>query len=164
MSENQPFNLSYIPVDKNNVGLLRRIHRETLPVHYGRHIYKMFEEGKIARGLLVYLNDDLPIGEICWRIEEDEKDPKIHKIYLMTIGVLHTYQRRGIAKKLLQHIIDESKDIDEIFLHVLYSNEVAMKFYEKFGFTRKEFLPGYYKALEVGDAYIYSMPITKKTE
>ena len=82
----------------------------------------------------------------------------------MTIGVLHTYQRRGIAKKLLQHIIDESKDIDEIFLHVLYSNEVAMKFYEKFGFTRKEFLPGYYKALEVGDAYIYSMPITKKTE
>ena len=152
--------ISFGPVDKMTVGLLRRIHRETLPVHYNRGIYQMFAEGKIARGYLAYMNNDVPVGEICFRIENDAETKK-KKLYLMTIGVLKTYQHKGIATKLLNKVLDEeSKNVDDIYLHVLTSNENAIHFYTKHGFTKREYIQGYYTGLEMGDAYIFGKEVT----
>ena len=152
--------ISFVPVDKMTVGLLRRIHRECLPVHYNKNIYQMFAEGKVARGHLAYMNNDVAVGEICYRIEEDPNTKK-KKLYLMTIGVLKTYQHKGIATKLLNKVIDEeSKNVEEIYLHVLTSNESAIGFYTKNGFTQREFIKQYYTGLDMGDAYIYAKEIT----
>ena len=152
--------ISFVPVDKMTVGLLRRIHHECLPVHYNKSIYYMFAEGKAARGHLAYMNNDVPVGEICYRIEEDEKT-KSKKLYLMTIGVLKAYRHRGIASKLLNKVLDEeSKNVDSIYLHVLTTNESAIQFYTKNGFTRKEFIKNYYTGLDMGDAYVYAKDVT----
>ena len=147
--------ITFGPVDKMTVGLLRIIHRQSLPIHYHKHIYKIFAEGKEAHGYLAYMNNDVAVGEVCARIEIDEKT-KEKKLYLMTIGVLKTYQHKGIATKLLNKMIEESKGCKEVYLHVLSTNEAAKAFYKKNGFVEKTFLPHYYKALEMGDAYIYS--------
>jgi len=148
--------ISFGPVDKMTIGILRVIHRTLLPVRYSDEIYRTIKEGVMAKGELAYYNNDVAVGEICYRIE---KNGDVSKLYIMTIGVLPTYQKLGIATKLLNRIVEKSEGISEIYLHVSVTNEGAMKFYEKQGFTRLEKVEKYYKSLDEGDAYIYSKKI-----
>jgi len=49
--------------------------------------------------------------------------------------VLPEYQKRGIGSKLLQHVLDESKDIRQFVLITDGSeeNKAAIEFYKKLG-------------------------------
>ena len=144
--------ITFGPVDKSSVGLLRIIHRELLPVHYTDNIYSIVKEGKQAKGILAYYNNDTAVGEICFRreIENDEK-----KIYIMTLGVLKSYQRMGIATKLINKMMEDADDVVEVYLHVHVENDAAIKFYETIGFQQKELVNDYYKSLSNGNAYLY---------
>jgi ribosomal protein S18 acetylase RimI-like enzyme len=149
--------LSFGPVNKSTIGILKLIHKLLLPVHYSAPIYDVMRDRKTAQADLLYLYDDTPVGEVSFRIEQHDSEKFI---YLMTIGVLPTYQRLGLGTILLNHAIEEAKkvvpDAAEIYLHVHVENEAAMEFYRRLGFTRGELNTKYYKSLNNGDAYTFS--------
>jgi ribosomal protein S18 acetylase RimI-like enzyme len=152
-------NVSFGPINKSTIGLLKIIHFELLPVHYAEAIYEMIKDGAKARGELAFLYGDTAVGEVCFRIEDSDG---VRRLYLMTIGVLPSYQRLGIGKMLLDHAIEEAKKIapiHDIYLHVSVDNSTAMTFYERLGFTQVELVKEYYRSLDNRDAYLYSKVI-----
>ena len=159
MSTEKKDPITFGPVDKSSVGLLKIIHHELLPVHYPENIYQVIKQGGSCRGELAYYNGDTAVGEICYRLEKEEEGPV--KLYIMTLGVLKTYQRMGIATKLVNHMLDGdlAKLAIEVYLHVHVENENAMQFYTKLGFTKGELVENYYKSLENGNAYIFRKSI-----
>ena len=75
----------------------------------------------------------------------------------MTLTVLPTYRRRGIATMLLEHILETAaKDsrIEEVYLHVQTSNTDALQFYEKYSFENVGIIENYYKRIEPPNCYI----------
>ena len=58
--------------------------------------------------------------------------------------------------KLLEYILKTAKEdgCARATLHVQTNNELALKFYEKGGFTVTETVPGYYKNIEPTDAHV----------
>lgn len=57
--------------------------------------------------------------------------------YVTNIAVLPQYRRLGIGKKILEYVIDNSKDeLEFISLEVRVSNNAAISLYESFGFER----------------------------
>ena len=153
-----PHRITFGPVDKSSIGLLKIIHHELLPIHYSIDIYEIIKQGIGAKGILAYYNDDTAVGEICYRKEEVDG---VKKLYIMTIGVLPTYQRQGIATMLINQALDDAKEVSEVYLHVHVDNESAIQFYTKLGFTNVTRVVGYYKSLKDSDAYLFSKTITK---
>ena len=57
--------------------------------------------------------------------------------YVTNVAVLPEYRKRGIGKKILEYVINDSKDeLEFISLEVRVSNNAAISLYEKFGFER----------------------------
>jgi len=65
---------------------------------------------------------------------------------LTNIAVAPEYQRKSIAKKLINYILDTVKkaDCEYIFLDVRPTNLAAIDLYKKFGFEKAYIRPGYY--------------------
>eukprot|EP00041_Stephanoeca_diplocostata_P012141 m.202437 g.202437 ORF g.202437 m.202437 type:complete len:295 (-) comp18830_c0_seq1:305-1189(-) len=83
-------------------------------------------------------------------------------LYVLTIGVAEWCRHRGHATYLVHNLIrtvsnqTASQHICAVYLHVMTSNEAAIRFYEKLGFHRHKLLPKYYTIGGVQhDAYTY---------
>lgn len=85
-------------------------------------------------------NDDIR-GFIVALFQENE-------CQLMNIGVYPDYWRRGLGKRLLQHLIDHARShkIARISLEVRASNTSAISLYERNGFMQVGVRKGYYPA------------------
>lgn len=61
-----------------------------------------------------------------------------HNGHIVAMYVLDQYRNQGIAKSLLEKVINESKilGICNLFLTVTSINQKAIKLYESFGFTK----------------------------
>lgn len=89
-------------------------------------------------------------------------DKRTKVAYILTLGVVKEFRRLGIATYLLTRLIDllttgsVTQDCKAVFLHVLSTNHVAIRFYEKLNFKRYRFLPFYYH-INGGerDGYLY---------
>ncbi|RWS14161.1 hypothetical protein B4U79_07773 [Dinothrombium tinctorium] len=85
--------------------------------------------------------------------------------YILTLGVVKEYRRNGIATLLLDNLIDHltntAKDTKAVYLHVLTTNIVAIRFYEKRQFRKHLCLPLYYYIDGEGwkDGYSYVLYI-----
>lgn len=79
------------------------------------------------------------VGYICARHVADE-------CHLLNLAVHPDYRRRGIAKMLLDNVIQELKKegCRFFYLEVRSSNYAARKLYEKFGFNMVGIRKGYY--------------------
>ncbi|XP_022084917.1 N-alpha-acetyltransferase 60-like [Acanthaster planci] len=69
--------------------------------------------------------------------------------YILSLGVVKEYRRRGIATALLDRLLSylttsERSNCKAVYLHVLATNTTAIKFYEKHNFRKHEYLPYYY--------------------
>ena len=65
--------------------------------------------------------------------------PPMPYVYLLTLGVLDTHRRRGIASELLRRVCRraaEERGCALAFLHVIAHNADAMRFYERMAFVR----------------------------
>ncbi len=65
---------------------------------------------------------------------------------LTNIAVAPEYQRKSIAKKLLNYILDivKKEKCEYIFLDVRPTNLAAIDLYKKYGFEKAYIRPGYY--------------------
>ena len=66
---------------------------------------------------------------------------------MMNIAVHPDYRRRGIAWKLVEHLVEalQKMDVTCLTLEVRASNEPAKALYEKLGFTQVGRRPNYYR-------------------
>ena len=58
------------------------------------------------------------------------------EVSVNNIAVLEKFRRKGIAKALLQKMLDELSSADSVTLEVRKSNAAAIALYESFGFER----------------------------
>ena len=65
---------------------------------------------------------------------------------LFNIAVDPAFQRRGLGRQLLQHLIDEliKRDVLSLWLEVRASNLPAIALYEQLGFNQVSRRPNYY--------------------
>ena len=77
--------------------------------------------------------------------------------HLYKISVSPLFQNQGIATKLLDLLINKSKDLNlsAIYLEVNSSNKFAIKLYEKFDFVNVAIRKNYYENFE--DAILYNL-------
>lgn len=69
---------------------------------------------------------------------------------LFNIAVHPDFQRRGLGRELLQHLIDEliQRDVMTLWLEVRASNLAAIELYRGFDFNEVTVRKGYYPAAE----------------
>lgn len=81
---------------------------------------------------------------------------------LFNIAVDPAYQRRGLGRALLEHLIAEleAKDVFTLWLEVRASNTAARALYESLGFNEATIRRNYYPAKEGReDAIIMALPL-----
>jgi len=81
----------------------------------------------------------LVVGYVgLWRILDEGQ--------IMDVAVLPTYRRRGIARRLLQSLLDDcvAAGVDRLLLEVRSKNVGAITLYEGLGFVREGLRKGYY--------------------
>ncbi|XP_041362267.1 N-alpha-acetyltransferase 60-like [Gigantopelta aegis] len=85
--------------------------------------------------------------------------------YILSLGVVGDFRRNGIASLLLDSLLShlstkERSNCKAAYLHVLSTNIVALKFYERRNFTAHSFLPYYYSIQgKPRDGYSYVLYI-----
>jgi ribosomal-protein-alanine N-acetyltransferase len=82
----------------------------------------------------------MPTGRViafcaCWLID--------HELYINTLAVNPTMRRQGIARRLLQYILENTR-ARRATLEVRRSNVAAQKLYEALGFAITAVRPRYY--------------------
>ncbi|XP_067673739.1 N-alpha-acetyltransferase 60-like [Haliotis asinina] len=75
--------------------------------------------------------------------------PSVQVAYILSLGVVGDFRRNGIASLLLDSLLSfltskEGYDCKAVYLHVLATNSVALRFYEHRNFKPHSFLPYYY--------------------
>ena len=87
-------------------------------------------------------------------------------IYIMTIGVMDEFRKMNIGTKLIEYIYNTALEIDNcigIYLHVIYYNEIAIKFYKKNKFNKVKKIDNYYYIDGKNyDSFVFLRVIPKK--
>lgn len=88
---------------------------------------------------LICKNDNQMIGFIIF-------SPISPEAHILSISVRNEMQSKGIGTLLLKSMLDQCKVMNykKIFLEVRVSNEKAINFYEKFGFSKDAIRNNYY--------------------
>jgi ribosomal-protein-alanine N-acetyltransferase len=82
-----------------------------------------------------------------------------NEAHILNLCVAEEYQRRGLARELLSHLLDEADalEVRDVFLEVRRSNAGAISLYEQMGFNRVGLRKDYYPAAQGReDAIIYA--------
>ncbi|XP_013069605.1 N-alpha-acetyltransferase 60-like [Biomphalaria glabrata] len=91
--------------------------------------------------------------------------PTAQVAYILSLGVVGDFRRIGIASLLLDSLLSyltskDRHDCKAVYLHVLSTNTVALRFYERRRFRRHLFLPYYYAIQgKARDGYSYVLYI-----
>ncbi|KAL6061860.1 N-alpha-acetyltransferase 60 [Balamuthia mandrillaris] len=152
------------------------LHNQCFPIKYERSFYRSLVSGDLYFALAA-VDTETPGKPIVGLISaamgtegqaEDEdllrwslswKEREL--VYILTLGVLPTHRRVGIANQLLRHLIEyttqERPNCKAVYLHVLTTNYPAINFYEQNHFVRLRTLHNYYNIenTDSGDSYLY---------
>ena len=78
---------------------------------------------------LLVLIDDKPVGTIRWRVI-DNNAAKIERM-----AVLNEFRKNGIGQKLMNEVIEDITKNQNISAIQLGSQDTAIEYYQKFGFS-----------------------------
>lgn len=85
--------------------------------------------------------------------------------YYFLISFFFPFVSYFLASKLLERmeekIIKAAPKVTEMYLHVQTTNEVAVKFYLKHGYTIQSTITSYYTAIDNPDAHLISKPVVR---
>lgn len=150
--------VTFDSVREKNLMQLRKINSSIFPIRYQDKFYKdALNSGEFTK-LAFY--GDIYVGAVACRLEKRPTGGQ--RLYIMTLGVLAPYRRRGIGSKLLHHSLSlclQDPSILEIYLHVQTNNEEAIHFYTKYGFRITETVTNYYRRIEPPDCHVLTKEI-----
>lgn len=137
---------------------VRQLHAEWFPLKYADDFYAKVQQGiyptlaatfmwrgeEVIAGLICTATDR-GVYEVPLELPYDDLPPT--SAYILTLGVVDGYRKRGLAKELLWRCVQHySQDLacKIVYLHVIPYNVPAIRFYEKFGFLCLEELGDFY--------------------
>ena len=113
------------------------------------------EENEVISAMRV--NHDVTDGydKVAWAVDADKE----HVTVIHMLGVAASHQGKGIAKKMVQFVIDKagSERQNAIRLDVLVGNIPANRLYESMGFEYRERITLYYEDTGFTDFDLYEM-------
>ena len=147
---------NFVSVNNANKEVMRRLVDACFPVTYSDDFYlkviHMYAD--LSRFLTV---KDVIVGGVVCRIETNEttKEPYAHLLVLL---VLDKYRRFGLAKKMLDFVLEQLQKSEKkpafLSLHVQKANKGAVDFYLAQSFAVVEEIEDYYTNLEESTAYL----------
>lgn len=93
---------------------------------------------------------------VCWILQKE--------LHINNVAVDPNYRRRGYGELLVRNALGFAEGngrCKRATLEVRVSNQTAINLYEKLGFTKKGFVPGYYED-NLEDAYIFTREICRR--
>jgi ribosomal protein S18 acetylase RimI-like enzyme len=140
-------------VTVNNVGALKTINEYTLPTTYSEEFYSDAHANKFVQ---LGFYGEIAVGAIKAKPIVPQHHTTPTSVYIESIAVLEAYRGNGIGKKLVEYIIEKTKEsyIHEVSLHVWKKESKVIEWYQKQGFEVVKEIEGYYKdhGLEDPDA------------
>ena len=136
-----------------------QINRETLPENYSDYFFMDLYE-RFPETFIVAKEDGRIAGYIMCRIEVGLSNfglgGLIRKGHVVSIAVLPTYRRKGIAQALLNKSMEGMRfyKAKQCYLEVRVTNDAGVGLYKKLGFEVSRTVHGYYSDGE--DAYVMS--------
>ncbi len=99
-----------------------------------------------------------PVGMVLTRQAGDEAE-------ILTIGVVERARRQGVARRMLDAVINESDGLASIFIEVDVANDQALWFYEDAGFKTTGRRRDYYQLNDGSrsDALIMRLELASST-
>ena len=112
-------------------------------LHFDTSIVSFDFESNPYRKYILYVNDDVTLGFLCY---EDIFD----RYEIDNIFVDLSNRRKGIGKKLIERLIELGKlsKIKNITLEVNKNNIPAIKLYEMMGFQERAIRKNYYNGVD----------------
>ena len=97
-------------------------------------------------GLAVARDDERPVGFVAWSRCAEPATTKLDKLY-----VLHEVQRRGIGRRMIEHVETAARadGSSALILNVNKRNTSSVAAYERCGFTRRESV-----VVEIGNGFV----------
>lgn len=120
---------------KKDADLLAAIHQECFPNYWN---ISQFNNFFVVDGTRALLAD--AVGMMVYRLYPEEAE-------IITLAVLPTYRRQGLARRMLEHALKEAgeKGCKHIFLDVEDGNAAAISLYENHGFSQVRRRKLYYR-------------------
>lgn len=140
--------------------VVKNLHDEFFPVKYSDSFYKDacnsvgIKNGKLFTSIATTANGAI-VGFILAQImpiadcEDDyllDENIRADICYILTLGVVKAFRRTGLASALVNECRQYSmchQQCGAVYLHVLHSNDAAIKFYEKNSFEFFKELQGW---------------------
>ena len=106
---------------------------------WGLAAYKALLSNPAAGSVLVAEREGEVAGFVCYRVVGPEAE-------LLNLAVLPPLRRQGVGSQLLERALQQAseKGAARIFLEVRGANLAALRLYQRHGFERAGYRPGYY--------------------
>lgn len=118
---------------------LFELNKKCLPIYYSEfeHFYMLISKEYIT---IVVEFDKKLIGYLIGKINNVN-------FHILSIGIDENYRNKGIGSLIIQKLQNDllKTQNETISLYVHMENEIAIKFYKKNGFHKKEKMRNYYK-------------------
>ena len=163
---------------------LQELHEQFFPVRYSSEFYNNAVRGvgikKLPLFSIVVLRDKQIVGFILaqffplgqaedrealdiYNSEKRIMDPEV--MYILTIGCIPEMRKQGLASRLVNMCVEHSSNNPKcgaVYLHVLTSNQAAIRLYERNAFL---FYHTRYNFYEINgadySAYLYLLPLNQ---
>lgn len=164
----------YREIRPDDFDTIKRLHEELFPVKYSDSFYtdacnKIINNNPLYTCLAIDRVTEAIIGFLlgqCVHVDvcEDKgiissKSSTNEVLYILTLGTVAKYRRIGLASKLIAQArmyCSQSQSCGAIYLHVIYYNITAIKFYERNSFEYYSTLENFYTINNRNyEAYLY---------
>ena len=129
--------IEFIQLGENNMDILNKYDEDIFDEKIdSRRLAAMLKEQNNI--LLVAINEGVVIGQVLAVIHRHPDKPT--ELYIDDLGVSETFQRRGIATRLVEqlYIIGVERGCEEVWVATEPENEPAIKFYDSLNLAARK--------------------------
>ena len=132
--------LEILPMTEEHIEQVLQVEEACFSIPWTREDFQReMRENKMAIYRIAMLDDKIVGYAGMWHV--------VTEGHITNVAVLEQYRRRGVAKALMEEVINiaQQKQMIGITLEVRISNIAAQKLYTKYGFRPEGFRKNYYQ-------------------
>ncbi|PIN23516.1 putative N-acetyltransferase [Handroanthus impetiginosus] len=147
--------IAYRPIRPSDLVVLEKLHGDLFPIRYESEFFQNVVNGHdiVAWGAVDHSRPDGQSDELIGFVTArsvSAKDSEIEDLlsfdssktdqtllYILTLGVVESYRNLGIASSLIHEVMKYASSISScraVYLHVIWYNTPAIRFYRKMSF------------------------------